>query len=127
LKVAILIPIFSYAGVKLSEEGVKVWHYSLPLLLNLGKYHDRIIKLREIREELQGQIRVAVQDLGPQVGAEFWKHRVVNDDQIAHDNDTAASGMLSLKRNKQYQKKLPEQELDEDLFQELSFIDNKTD
>jgi len=121
------LPFVSYASVRMMEEGLTVWRSSIPLLLSLfeSSYYNQITKLRQQREELQTLVRDSVENLGPKLGAEFWKHRIVEPQQLAEESpENEQSTYLKLTGRKQYKKKKEEFQLDERIFDDLPFLNS---
>jgi len=84
---------FSYASVRVAEEGVVVWLSSVPFLhaLTQKDYRERIQHLHDIRQQLKTEVRKMVEDLGPQLGSDFWEKRIVNPEEIAKEEELSHS------------------------------------
>jgi len=121
--IGILLPFLSYACIKMMEEGVSVWKSSVPVLFDLfrSSYHEQIVKLRETRENLQIQVRGLVKQLGPEMGEEFWADKIISPDQIELLEQKGKQSVFKIKRKK-YKQKAYQEELDEELFDEMSYL-----
>jgi len=106
-----MLVFFSYASLRIMEEGYSVWHSSVPLLLSLTitLYRERIYELRSLRHNLQEIIRKNVEILGPMMGEEFWSQRVIPASELKiedqHRQKTGSLSKLKLPRHQYKQEK----------------------
>jgi len=118
------IPIFSYACVKVFEQESQVWATSIPLAYSFVKssFYERVQELRSTREKLQVAVRDLVEKLGPELGEDFWKKRIIPVEQLSEGENIGAtpSSVLGLGR-KRYKRKSLQQEL-EDAFEDYTFL-----
>jgi len=102
----IILPLISFATVKMLEEGILVLKSFLPLLYAVlgSNYQKQLSEIRSNREKLQILTRDLVEKLGPEMGEQFWQKRVVDPELIAeelqHKDDISHQSVLKLKRTK---------------------------
>ncbi|GAA5921762.1 hypothetical protein JCM1841_001852 [Sporobolomyces salmonicolor] len=72
------LPLIGVAALKFGEVGMDVYKSLRPLLLSLipGK-EPQLLKLRALRESLQAELNVLVDELAPAIFEDFHKHRIV--------------------------------------------------
>jgi len=120
---ALCIPIFTYACVKVFEQEVQVWMTSVPLAYSFIKssYYEQVQQLKATREKLQVSVRELVEKLGPELGEDFWKKRVIPAEQLSDSSIGATPASLLGLGRKRYQRKSLDQEL-EDAFEDYTFL-----
>lgn len=89
-----VLPFFSYASVKMMEEGVAVWKSSFPVLLSITKseYLEAFKQLQQERKQLKLIVRRLVEEMGPK--AVDWKHRVIKSEELQKEEDKKHGGIL---------------------------------
>ena len=94
----ISFPLCSYACIKILEEELHVWRSTIPLALNLiqKNYREICKEIKENRQILQKEIRDLIEKLGPKMGTDFWKERVISHDEIIEDENNVEDTKKSL-------------------------------
>jgi hypothetical protein len=78
------LPLFSYASVRLLEQGVQIWRSSSPVLRMFGssRFVEIVTELKSERENLVHVVRELVEKVMPQLGPEFVRDRVISKETI---------------------------------------------
>ncbi len=96
------LPMFSYASVRMLEQGVQIWRSSSPVLrmFTSSRFVEIVSELKGQRQQLVTLVREIVERLMPEMGAEFVADRVVSKEALrrAQRDDELAqrSGKVSL-------------------------------
>jgi hypothetical protein len=99
------------------EQESQVWATSIPLAYSFVKssFYERVQELRSTREKLQVAVRYSmlvinaviirrdlVEKLGPELGEDFWKKRIIPVEQLSEGENIGAtpSSVLGLGRKR---------------------------
>ncbi len=89
----------TYSSLRLLEEIGLVWKNILPIVKYLRR-RKLVESLLDERSKLQTSVRELVERLGPAVGSEFWRERVITKRQLNADSIVLPDSFLSIKRRK---------------------------
>jgi glycerol-3-phosphate O-acyltransferase/dihydroxyacetone phosphate acyltransferase len=87
------LPWFSYAAIRMLEQGLQIWRSSIPLLRSLwrARFVETVTELKTHRRELVKMMRTLVKTMEPLLGKEFQDERIITPDMLA-DADEEREG-----------------------------------
>ena len=112
------LPLFSYASVRLLEQGVQIWRSSSPVVrvLTESRFVEVVSELKSERDELVVLVRDLVEQMMPLLGPEFVAERVVSRESLR----MAAVGSPQLELIGRRTYKAERQNVVEDTFKDWS-------
>lgn len=78
------LPWFSYAAIRMLEQGLQIYRSSTPLLRSLwrSRFVETVTELKTHRRELVKMMRTMVKKMEPLVGKEFMDDRVITQEML---------------------------------------------
>lgn len=123
---SIAFPIVSVASILVAEEGISI-AISLLVMLQLGRYAEKIEDLRNVRKALQKRIRDAVKQFGANFAGEenLEDWRIIKEDEIERSENAEkmkAQPGIRAKKPKRFSKQQQSKEITDAEWEEMKDV-----
>lgn len=101
------LPFFSYAAIRMLEQGLQIYRSSRPLLRALwrARFVETVTELKSERGELVKLLREVITKLVPLMGPEFERDSVITDDMFEREKKQRHKGSIAGFNRRTYKEK----------------------
>ncbi len=87
------LPLFSYAAIRMLEQGLQIWRSTIPLLRSLwrSQFVEIVMDLQNQRKKMVKMMRNLVKKMEPLLGKEFADERIITPEMLENSENSENS------------------------------------